>query len=201
MKLVLGALGFLAFVAALIFGARFAATRDQPAPRAPANAPPIASAGADGNGGDDGDDGDAPSGAAPHRTPPLPALFVFKGDKQIALAGPRKKPLLLHLWASWCGPCRAELPGLLAFARKKGDVDVLAVSVDDYWEPVEKFFTGAVPPEVVWDKKITLERALGVDSIPTTFLVDTAGNVVDRFDGAHDWSDPRIEAVLAADLH
>jgi len=106
---------------------------------------------------------------------------------------------LLHLWASWCGPCRQELPLLLNYGRT-GPAEVMAVSVDDYFEPVVKYFNGKVPPEVAWDKKILLEKTLGVDGIPATFLVDTQGRVIDRFDGAHDWNASDMRQAIVDDL-
>ncbi len=136
---------------------------------------------------------------ADRRAPLLPALFVVQNataKTQIVLAGPRAKPLLLHLWASWCGPCRAELPALLAF---HGPAEVLAVTVDDRFDDVMAFFGGNIPAQVAWDSTISLERALGVHSIPTTFLIDTAGRVIDRYDGAQAWQQPAmVEAVREA---
>ena len=173
MKIVLAILGFVVFVVALVFAARTfepAVVATAPPPKIPRVV-------------------DAPE------APALPALFVVKNDVDqtpIALAGPRKKPLLLHLWASWCGPCVAELPSLLSLGRKGASTaeasaaqfDVVAVSVDDRWPDVVKFFSGKIPPEVVWDPKVTLEPTLGVRSLPTTFLVDGAGKVVATHIGA-----------------
>ena len=186
MKFFLGIVGFVVFVGALMFIAwKSSAPPPQPAaPVAAGDAPPIAPA------------------AEENKPGPLPALFVFHDDQTatpIALAGPRKKPALLHLWASWCGPCRAELPELLAFG-KNGTVDVIAVSVDDHWPDVVRYFKGKIPSEIVWDKNITLERALGVENIPTTFVLNTKGDVVDRFDGAQNWKNPQLARAVADDL-
>ena len=111
----------------------------------------------------------------------------------------RAKPMLLHLWASWCGPCREELPDLLAYGRR-GDVDVVAVSVDDDWQSVVRFFRNKIPPEVAWDPKVTLEPTLGVESLPTTFLVDASGMVRERFDGMQDWTGAEMQHRLARAL-
>jgi thiol-disulfide isomerase/thioredoxin len=189
MKAVLLVVGFVVFVAALIVGARFL---DAPAPVAPGAVPVKRES--------------APHGRTPRagqqnqQNPALPALFVQKNNVDatpIALAGARDKPMLLHIWASWCGPCVQELPGLLELGRK-GRYTVMAVSVDDRWPDVVRFFGGTdrIPPEITWDPKVTLEPTLGVRSLPATFLVDSKGIVVARYDGAHDWSD----AALVADL-
>jgi thiol-disulfide isomerase/thioredoxin len=188
---VLLVVGFILFVTALIFGARFLDA-------------PVAAAGV------------APSSnreSAPHgrttraaeENPALPALFVQKNNVDatpIALAGARDKPMLLHIWASWCGPCVQELPGLLELGRK-GRYTVMAVSVDDRWPDVVRFFGGTdrIPPEITWDPKVTLEPTLGVRSLPATFVVDTKGAVVARYNGAHDWSDPALVAALERAVH
>lgn len=189
-KIVAGVVGFIAFVAALVIGARL--LEPGPArntrPSAPAGSPAVEPA--------------AAPAEDPSQDPPLPALFVVKNDVDatpIALAGPRKKPLLLHLWASWCGPCIAELPSLLALGRQCA-FDVIAVSVDDRWPDVVRFFAGKIPPEVVWDPKVTLEPTLGVRSLPTTFLVDTRGLVRARHTGAQDWLNVDMKATLQRTL-
>jgi thiol-disulfide isomerase/thioredoxin len=180
-------LAFVLFVVGLMFGARYVAT-----------APPSASTQSPAAGTR------ALSARAANALPPL---FVYRDDAQpatIALAGPRAKPALLHLWATWCGPCRAELPELLERGRK-GDLEVIAVSVDDYYKSVRLAFGGPpyhgkVPPEIVWDKTISLEKALRVGNIPTTFLVDTDGNVRERFDGAQAWLSPALQSQVTAAL-
>ena len=195
-----GVVGFIVFVGALMAVAYFAA-RPTAGPHATttAGATPKATtpSSTDTNPADDGQ-----AAQNENKPVPLPALFVYRDDKDpkaIALAGARSKPILLHLWASWCGPCRAELPVLMQFA-KTGPADLVAVSVDDHYEDVVKFFHGKVPAEVVWDKTISLERALGVENIPTTFLVDTNGNVIDRFDGAQPWDNAELAKAVADEL-
>lgn len=175
MKAFLLSLAFIVFVGALIFGARYL---DAPVDSSHAEVATRR-------------DDDKPA---------LPPLFVQKSDTDtapIALAGARAKPMLLHLWASWCGPCVQELPSILELGRKQ-PFDVAAVSVDDRWPDVVRFFGGKerIPAEISWDPKVTLEPTLGVRSLPTTFLVDMQGRVVARYNGAHDWRDPQLLAAL-----
>ncbi len=131
---------------------------------------------------------------------PIPDLVVTKRGAPYRIAGPRPRPALLHLWATWCGPCREELPVLLAYGRANG-VDVVAVSVDDRYESVTKYFAGTqMPDEIVWDERIVLEGALGVASLPTTFLVDRAGNARLRFNGMQDWASAEMGKHVADEL-
>jgi thiol-disulfide isomerase/thioredoxin len=129
----------------------------------------------------------------------LPALSVLHGKERVTLAGARARPMLLHLWASWCGPCRAELPSLLAYG-KTGPAEVVAVTVDDHFEDVEKFFNGKIPREVFWDDKITVEAAMGVDSLPTTFLVDQKGMVLARYNGMQEWGGKPVQEDVVETL-
>ena len=200
--------GFVAFVVVLIVAARTLDPSATAAPSAAASgvavaapvvappppAPPAAPA----------SPGAAPPEGAGIRyaqLPPtlLPPLFVVRNGKPLALAGPREKPTLLHLWASWCGPCIVELPDILALGRE-GAVDVIAVTVDDHFEAVERFFEGKIPPEVAWDQKITLEPTLGVRTLPTTFLIDRKGRARLRWNGLQTWSGPAMKELITTEL-
>ncbi|HEY5450917.1 MAG TPA: TlpA disulfide reductase family protein, partial [Polyangia bacterium] len=76
---------------------------------------------------------------------PVPEIKVDSlGGKKIDVASYRGRVLLLDVWASWCGPCKQELPMLDAMARrlKAQGIDVLAVSVDQERANVDKFLKG-----------------------------------------------------------
>jgi thiol-disulfide isomerase/thioredoxin len=97
---------------------------------------------------------------------------------------PAPRDGLLHVWATWCAPCRDELPGLLAAARAEG-VPLVAVSVDENPASVSAFFEGRVPAEVVRDPSVAKKADVG--ALPVTFRVE-GGRLVERIDGARDWS-------------
>jgi thiol-disulfide isomerase/thioredoxin len=106
----------------------------------------------------------------------------------------------VHFWATWCPPCREELPALLALSRdlaRGGRFELVAVSVDRDWKVVESFFGGSVPPEVVRDAKLSGARAYGVSFLPDSYLVDADGNVVLRILGARDWKSRAAKTSLA----
>ena len=83
---------------------------------------------------------------------------------------------------------------------RTGSVDVIALSVDDEFSAVQQFFDNNIPSEVAWDQKIVVEPAMQVNSLPTTFLIDTEGRVRERYTGMRDWSDAAFRAEVAAKL-
>ncbi len=137
-----------------------------------------------------------PPSQASSESTPLPALTVFRQGQPLPLYGKRDKPALLHLWATWCGPCRDELPLILDYGRS-GEVEVIALSVDDDYKSVQQYFgPTSIPPEVAWDKNIVVEKAMGVNSLPTTIVLDVEGNVRGTLTGAQDWRDAGLRAAV-----
>lgn len=97
--------------------------------------------------------------------------------------------LIVHFWATWCEPCRKELPGLLARATAlQGRVRLVAVAVDDTWPAIREFFGERdIPDPIVRARDSEGPRRWGADVLPDTYLVDQRGHVVERFLGARDW--------------
>ena len=102
---------------------------------------------------------------------------------------------LVHFWATWCAPCRQELAGLEYFSRRyKGKVQILALSVDDNWSEVEKFFAGQWPSfKVLWDKDRAVAERYGTHQYPETYLVDAQGKLLAKFIGARPWDSPEAQ--------
>jgi thioredoxin-like negative regulator of GroEL len=123
------------------------------------------------------------------REPAAPFLTTAASGDAPAVA-PRDG--LLHVWATWCAPCRDELPDLLDAARAAG-VPLVAVSVDENPVSVSTFFGSSVPAEVVRDPSIA--AATGVRDLPATFRVED-GRLVERIDGAREWSSEGARAWL-----
>lgn len=119
---------------------------------------------------------------------PVPSLTVVRrGESRSELLSLQRRTLV-HVWATWCPPCRAELPGLLAVPSQH-DVDVVAVAIDQSWDDVDRFLGNMNASKIVLARSEDVERALGVRTLPVTFLVEADGRLTIRFDGARDWTD------------
>jgi len=112
-------------------------------------------------------------------------------DRQ--LSSYRGKPLIINVWASWCGPCRAEMASLerLAWHEQARTFAMIGISTDDYPEravAVLKRSNATISHFV--DFKLELENMLGASSIPLTVLVDAQGRVLEKVVGAKEWDGP-----------
>ena len=115
---------------------------------------------------------------------PLPPLKVDAlSGKTINVASYKGRVLLLDVWASWCDPCKQELPVLNEMARrlKSQGIDILAVSVDQERENVDKFLRahggGRWALTVAHDPRGEIAELLQPDKMPTSYVVDRSGIV------------------------
>jgi thiol-disulfide isomerase/thioredoxin len=137
--------------------------------------------------------------AAPQPLPPL--TFETLDGQPASLADFAGKVVVLNLWATWCAPCREEMPGLdrlqAQFAGR--DLVVLALSVDRAGpERVQKFLdeVGVKHLHVYRDPKAAATRAVRVPGLPATILVDRKGQEVGRVLGIAQWDGPAAVAAV-----
>ncbi len=101
--------------------------------------------------------------------------------KVVHLSDYKGKVVVLDFWATWCGPCRIEIPWFTDLQRNNKDkgFEVLGVSMDDEgWEVVKPFLAEVgVNYRVVMGNDATAQAYGGVDALPTTFLIDREGKI------------------------
>ena len=95
----------------------------------------------------------------------------------MSLSQQRGHPVLLNFWATWCPPCVDEVPALEDLARRlKGtDMRMLAVSVDDDWDQIRRFFAKGSDIGVLLDTSHDVPKKFGTEKYPETFMIDAAG--------------------------
>jgi thiol-disulfide isomerase/thioredoxin len=120
---------------------------------------------------------------------PMPAwtLKDVEGNP-VASAELKGKVVVLDFWATWCGPCRSEIPGYIELQKKYRDAGLVIVGVSldqDGAETVKKFVSEAgINYRIVMGDGHITEAFGGVDAIPTTFIIDRGGTVQFRKVGA-----------------
>ena len=97
----------------------------------------------------------------------------------LSLSQQRGHPVFLNFWATWCPPCVDEVPSLEDLARrlKGSDMRMLAVSVDDDWDKIRRFFAKGSDIGVLLDTSHDVPKKFGTEKFPETFLIDAAGRV------------------------
>ena len=109
--------------------------------------------------------------------------FTLKDStgKQVSLSDYKGKIVLLNFWATWCGPCKIEIPWFIEFEQRYKDKGfaVLGVSMDEEgWDAVKPYLdANKVNYRVVVGNDTVAQQFGGVDSLPTTFLIDQTGKI------------------------
>jgi thiol-disulfide isomerase/thioredoxin len=140
-----------------------------------------------------------------HRGSRMPEFTLADpAGRKLRLSETRGTPVLINLWATWCGPCVTEMPMLDALAREQdGRLRVLTISQDlQGAEKVTPFFAARkfARLEPWLDPEAELGLHYGTGILPTTILYDARGREVWRMIGGHDWTGPRTAAMLAGTL-
>ncbi|MEO8586568.1 MAG: TlpA disulfide reductase family protein [Acidobacteriota bacterium] len=146
--------------------------------------------------------GGARPAAAKRTVPDGPLIVLGRDGARRDLASKTGKGLILHFWATWCAPCREEMPDLVKFVRDTKDdprVEFLAVSVDEDWKVVDGWLKehGIAGLPVALDPKGTIAGRYGATGYPETFFITPSGEIVKQLVGAADWSKPEARSFVA----
>jgi thiol-disulfide isomerase/thioredoxin len=123
--------------------------------------------------------------------------------EQYALEDYRGKVVMLNFWATWCPPCRREIPSMEALHQTfKGQA--FAILAINEWETEDHVFAfmGQLPVEptfpILFDPDSEVAQSFGVKGLPTTLLVDTQGKIVYRAVGGRDFNHPEVQEIIRA---
>ena len=109
--------------------------------------------------------------------------------KAVTLAGYKDKVILLNFWATWCGPCRAEIPDLVELQNKYRDhLQIIGLVVDDDDRDAIKKFVGEFAinyPVALATNDLRLQYG-GIPALPTSFVLDATGRIVQKHEGLRD---------------
>ncbi|MGQ9628898.1 MAG: TlpA family protein disulfide reductase [bacterium] len=118
------------------------------------------------------------------------ALESISGQ-EVKLSDFRGKVVFLNFWATWCPPCRAEMPSMERLHRKFDGEDfaILAVDIQESAKTVRKFVNDfGLTFTVLLDTRGRVASQYGVRGIPATFIIDREGNAIGFAEGARDWA-------------
>ncbi|MDX8405785.1 MAG: redoxin family protein [Mariprofundus sp.] len=99
------------------------------------------------------------------------------------------KPVLVHFWASWCGPCRHEMPALTAWLKEHPDITIIPVSLDSSLEQAQAFLDDHhfdLPAQLTDQSQAS---SMGARGLPTTLAIAADGSITARQIGTLPWGD------------
>ena len=128
--------------------------------------------------------------------------FTLKdyAGREVKLSSLRGQVVLVNFWATWCGTCVVEVPSMEKLVEKERGKPfrLLAVSVDDDWPTVRKFFAKGTPLDVLLDPGRDVPKAWGTVQFPESFLIDKDGIIRYYVVSNRDWSSPAVSACIDA---
>ena len=129
-------------------------------------------------------------------------MFSVNGPPRM-LSSFRGKPLIINVWASWCGPCRNEMTSLQRLSQidTRKQFRVIGISTDDDAIAATEYVVKTkLSFENFVDHEMLLENMLGANTIPLTILVDANGRVLAKIRGSRDWTSAASIALVEKTL-
>ena len=122
--------------------------------------------------------------------------FPDLNGKKVSLSSHRGKVVLVNVWATWCPPCRQEMPSMQRLYQrfKGGNFEILAVSIDStgreavapFMEKMNLTFPALLDPNE------TIKPLYGLTGVPESFIIDKEGILVEKIIGPIDWATPKV---------
>ncbi len=137
----------------------------------------------------------------PRQRKPAPVFSLPKlGGSQTSLADARGKLVLLHFWATWCVPCRHEIPILHHLAQRLNadQFRMMCINVNRGDGSDVQAFIDQVSPQfqTLLDTDGSVRNRYAVRGLPTTYLIGQDGKIIGRIIGERDWASPEAKSML-----
>lgn len=139
--------------------------------------------------------------AMPVEKSPAPEVIVNSlAGAPLKLSDLKGKVVLLNFWATWCPPCRSEIPSMMKLNKTMAGkpFQMVAISIDEGGKPaIESFFqeSGFSLPAYT-DADNQAAKIYGVTGVPETFIIDRQGVIVKKVIGPMEWDSPEVTAFL-----
>ena len=128
---------------------------------------------------------------------------ALEGGKPVSLKEMRGRPVLLNVWATWCHPCREEIPALQKLQEARPGVAVVGVSIDDPGQEadIRTFLRGYGARYAIWlDPDQRVSSTFATVGVPTTFLIGADGKLLWKHVGPVRADDPALNRAIDAEL-
>lgn len=147
------------------------------------------------------DTGSASTQVAPMEGAMAPDLSVPDlSGKEVRLSDLRGKVVLLNFWASWCPPCREEMPSMVKLNKSMAGkpFQMLAVSIDEKGKAAVEAYSAksGISLPFYLDTEGKGSRLYGTTGVPETFIIDKKGVILKKIIGGLDWSHPDVARFL-----
>lgn len=124
----------------------------------------------------------------------------LKAARATSLAAYRGKVVLLNVWATWCYPCRLEMPSMQRLYQRFAGTDlrVVAVSVDRGDDRIVQQYAedAGLSFDILHDRAGTIQQIYQTSGVPESFVIDREGTIVKRVVGAAEWDGPATESLV-----
>jgi len=135
------------------------------------------------------------------RTEPNDFTLPLLGGENVSLSSYKGKVVILNFWATWCPPCRAEMPSMETLYKSFNGqgLEILAVDIGEDSPTVQKFVrsNGYTFP-ILLDSSKKISSIYGIKAIPTTYIIDREGKIIGRVIGSIKWDNKKVITAIEA---
>jgi len=135
------------------------------------------------------------------RIDPRDFTLPLLGGGNAALSSYKGKVVILNFWATWCPPCRVEMPSMETLYQRFNaqGLEILAVDIGESASAIQQFIRSAgYTFPVLLDSANRVSSIYGIEAIPTTYIIDREGKIIGRVIGSIIWDNQRVIAAIDA---